>query len=245
MIRIAICDDDPKQLSKIQETCDAYFTYRSDIDVNIFSFSNPNDFLDKMEKTGGFDVVLLDICMPGITGIKVGKEIRKRNDKTEIIYLSTSDEFYGEAYSVKATRYLHKPFAEEDLHEALDNVLKLVDAPAGKRIQVFGENGAIHVLEAKNILYVESFRTYRTIHSLNGTYNDTKRSLGKLMVDLNLLYPGRFISPVRGYIVNLENVISIDMEGITMKNRQIVPIKAGSFRKLRDIYLDYLFGKEV
>lgn len=245
MIRVAICDDEPHQLEKNKAACDAYFTNHTDIDVAIFPFGNPNDFLDKIEKSGGFDIAVLDICMPGISGIDVAREIRKRNDKTEIIFFTSSDEFHGEAYGVKAMRYLHKPLVEAEFYEALDNALRLVNAPSGKKIQIFGESGAIHGIEANKILYVESFRTYRMVHTLSGSYKDTKRSFGVLLEDLCKLYPDRFVSPVRGYIVNFENVTSVTMEGITMKGGEVVPVKSGNFRKLREMYLDYLFQKGV
>ena len=245
MIRIAICDDDPKQLEKNKAACDTYLTNHSNIDAAVFAFGNPNDFLDKMEKTGGFDIAVLDICMPGVTGIDVGREIRKRTDKTEIIFLTSSDEFHGEAYGVKAMRYLHKPFTDADFNEAMDSAIKILHAPSGKKIQLFGENGAIHGVEANKILYVESFRTYRMIHTTAGTYKDIKRSFGVLLEDLCKLYPDRFMSPVRGYIVNFDNVTSVTMEGITLKNGETVPLKSGGFRKIRDAYMDYLFQKGV
>ena len=146
---------------------------------------------------------------------------------------------------MKAMRYLHKPLVEAEFYEALDNVLRLVNAPAGKKIQIFGESGAIHGIEANKILYVESFRTYRMVHTLSGSYKDTKRSFGMLLEDLNKLYPDRFVSPVRGYIVNFENVTSVTIDGITMRGGEVVPVKSGSFRKLREMYLDYLFQKGV
>lgn len=245
MIRIAICDDTPQQLALIRDACDAFFSRQANNDVRILTFANPNDFLDTLEKTGGFDVALLDICMPGISGIDLGRQIRKRDDKTVLIYITTSDEFHGEAYGVKAMHYLHKPFSQADLWEALENAMRVANAPAGKKLQVFGDNGAIHMVEVNKILYVESFRTYRTIYALSGSCNDTKRTFAVLLEELNKLYPGQFISPVRGFIVNLANVIAVAPEGITVKGGQTVPIKAGSFRKLRDVYMDWLFRKDV
>ena len=61
------------------------------------------------------DIVLLDVCMPGILGTEVAQELRKFSSSTEIIFLTTSDEFAMDAFAVKATDYLLKPFLLPEL----------------------------------------------------------------------------------------------------------------------------------
>ncbi len=244
MIRIAICDDRPEQLEYIQSFCETYLSEHASIEATVLPFDNPMSFLDKLDKVGSFDIALLDICMPGISGISVAREIRTRSDKTEIIFLTTSDEFAMEAYSVKALHYILKPFVKEELYDALDKALKMICAPAAKKMHISGENGTIYTIEVNKLLYVESLRNSRAIHTVSGVYSETKKSLQTILDELNRLYPDQFISPYRGYIVNLNAVSSLDPTGITLKDKTAIPLKSGTFRKIRDLYFEWSFHKE-
>ena len=244
MIRIAICDDRLDQLEYIQALCETYLSEHANIEATISAFPNPMNFLDKQEKIGGFDIVLLDICMPGMSGISVAKEIRAKSVKTEIIFLTTSDEFAMEAFAVKALHYILKPFTKPELYDALDKAIKVLCAPAARKMHLYGENGTIYTLEVNKLIYVESLRNCRTFHAVGGTYNETKRSLQVILDELNKLYPDQFISPYRGYIINLNAISSLDPTGITLKDKTVIPLKSGTFRKIRDLYFEWSFHKE-
>ena len=242
MIRIAICDDNQEQLELIKSACDQYFLENSRYTAEVLSFDNPLAILEKIEKSGGCDVVLLDICMPGMSGMEVARAIRTRGEKTEIIFLTASPEFALEAYSVQAVHYLLKPVSQKQFEEAMDRALaKHATAPV-KRMLVNGEESSVFSIEIRDILYVESFRNYRSIYTQKGIYNETKRSLSALQEELALRCPGQFISPYRGYIVNLDAVDSISVEGIILKNGVAIPIKSGSFRKLKDSFFEWTFS---
>ena len=76
-MRIAICDDKAEQIEIIASAVKAYFLETQRQNYEVTSFSKSFDFLDEQEKNP-FDLVLLDICMPGMLGTDVAKEIRKR-----------------------------------------------------------------------------------------------------------------------------------------------------------------------
>lgn len=65
-------------------------------------------------------MLLLDICMPGLLGTDIAREVRQRKDKTEIVFLTGSDEFAVEAFTLKAAHYLVKPFSQDEFDEALE-----------------------------------------------------------------------------------------------------------------------------
>ena len=69
----------------------------------------------QMEKGVHYDVILLDICMPGMNGIQCAKDIRQYDNLVKIIFLTSSTEYAVESYSVKAHNYLLKPTQKKDL----------------------------------------------------------------------------------------------------------------------------------
>lgn len=76
MVRIAICDDLQEQLDLIQKAVQQYFRDKKE-PIEVFTCNNAMDFVDSFEKKGNFDIVLLDICMPGLLGTDIAAEMRK------------------------------------------------------------------------------------------------------------------------------------------------------------------------
>ncbi|MDD3360869.1 MAG: response regulator [Hespellia sp.] len=124
ILNISICDDRPDQLAKIYTATTEYFKKYSERVIQVSRFDNSLLFLESLDKTGGCDIALLDICMPGILGTDVARSIRARCDKTEIIFLTSSDEYAIDAFVLKAAHYLLKPFTQEQFNEAMDRAMQ-------------------------------------------------------------------------------------------------------------------------
>ena len=105
MVRIAICDDLQEQLDIIKKAVQQYFHDKKE-PTEVFTYNNAMDFVEAFEKEGNFDIVLLDICMPGLLGTDIAAEMRKQKSRAEIVFLSTSEEFAVEAFAVRAAHYL-------------------------------------------------------------------------------------------------------------------------------------------
>lgn len=243
MLRIVICDDDPAYLSKIKACCANYFEQKAMCSPEILSFDNSLLCLEKLDQIGGCDIALLDICMPGISGIAAAREITARYPKTKVIFLTSSQEYAVDAFSVGAIHYLLKPFSQKDFSAGMDRVMTLLEATPIKWLYINAEGGAIHKIDVSTIIYIESFRNGRSIHTENGVFVETKVTLQGLLNELTRLSAGQFISPYRGYIINFEAVKSVTRDGIVLNNNVNIPIKPDSFRKLRDSYFAYEFGR--
>lgn len=75
------------------------------------------------------EIAILDIQMPGMTGLEVAKNIRKRGDQCVILFLSAYDNFsYArEAISVHAMDYLLKPYEERELIASVEEAMRIYD----------------------------------------------------------------------------------------------------------------------
>ena len=112
-----ICDDEKSELERIQKIVSDYAEEHPELFLTIQCFSNPFDMLGEMDRSGAPDIALLDICMPGVLGTEVAREIQSRSeDATDIIFLTTSTEFAVEAFALHVNDYLTKPF---DMREML------------------------------------------------------------------------------------------------------------------------------
>lgn len=243
MLHIAICDDQETELQEIRRAAQDYFDRLSDHEAKFHIFQNPMDLLDHLEKGGQCDIALLDICMPGIDGIQIARQLRECRDKTEIVFLTTSREFGVEAFAVKAAHYIIKPFAQSEMDEALSRAMKPFSVREPKKIVLQGESGILRIIEADKILYAENFRHHRAVYTADEELKETRRTLTVLAEELNQLCPGLFIQPYRGYVVNQNAIRAVTKEGILLQNGARIPIKGGDFRKVRDAYVEWAFQK--
>jgi len=69
------------------------------------------------------DVIVLDISMPGLTGIEVAKRLRRTGCPTPIVFLSADDLLAGAALNAGGSAYVSKALIDSDLRLAISEVL--------------------------------------------------------------------------------------------------------------------------
>ena len=93
-MRIAVCDDEERELTHLSELITKYQEERGAFvhgrKLMTAVFDNPVELLNEIEKGASFDVLFLDVVMPGENGIHVAKEIRKYDSNMKIIFLTSS-----------------------------------------------------------------------------------------------------------------------------------------------------------
>lgn len=243
MLHIAICDDLPDQLEKIKVGVRKYFGAYPEEKIEIYTYNNPLIFLESLYKTGGFDILLLDICMPGIDGTQVAAEIRKRGDKSEIIFVTTSDEFAVDAFALKAAHYLVKPFTQAQLSEALDRAMLQFGAGQVPKVALKLTGGGTRALELNEILWIESRDHAQLVFLKDGSCEEARESLSQQLAVLEELSPGQFVSPCKGYLVNQKAIRTIEPKKLIMRSGQELPLARGTFREFTDRYFAYMFPK--
>ncbi len=238
-MKIAICDDKIKQIEIIKTAAQEYFCKRKNT-VEIDIFDKAFDFLDAQKKSS-YDLALLDICMPGMLGTDIAKEIRQRQDKTEVVFLTTSDEFALEAFALRAAHYLLKPFTQSAFNDAMDRVMQNIDKNLSKIVYLKCSGGIIKVIDKDSITYIESSAHKQSIFLTDGIIVETVQTLTELLKVLNELSMGQFINPYKGFIVNQCAIRTIENDKIIMKNEKCIPIPKRNFRIIKQTYFDYMF----
>lgn len=97
-------------------------------DVSISGVEEASDALTAMQALQGsvFDLVLLDIHMPGADGLKLAAELRKIQPDTAIIFVTAHPQHAVQAFDVEAVDYLTKPVSEERMIRALQKAEQFV-----------------------------------------------------------------------------------------------------------------------
>ena len=88
-MKIAICDDDSLVLQELSELLNQYRAQNhSQLEYDLYSC--PLELVSQFEKGTHYDIVLLDVFMPGINGIQCAKDIRTMDNFVKIIFLTSS-----------------------------------------------------------------------------------------------------------------------------------------------------------
>ncbi len=120
--RVLLVDDEP----------DLNLTLKLTLEENKFrvdSFTDPLSALENFEEeAGSYDLVILDIQMPGINGFELYRQIRKIDDKVKVCFLTASEmyyeEFRKELFPVLDNNcYIQKPIENETLIKRLNEIL--------------------------------------------------------------------------------------------------------------------------
>ena len=162
----------------------------------------------EMEKSGRtFNLILLDIDMPDINGIKYSREHLNQN----IIFITNHSYFMKKAYGSNVYAFIEKSDSVEYFVEVVKNVIERIISQ--RNITIKTNNGMRTILE-KDIIYAQYIeRKTICIKTINGEY--IVKGYG--LVELTQKLDNRFVFCDRDLIINIDYII-----GITNDNKLIV-----------------------
>ena len=237
MIKIAFCDDERSVIDKLSTLMDKYSAERN-IKIEYAAFCNPFDLLAAIERGACYDIIFLDIIMPGETGIDAAKEIRNFDSNVKIIFLSSSSEFAVESYVVGAYFYQLKPIHKESLFRLMDSAVSSCEKEQTDSLILRCKSGITRI-KLKHLEYCEVVHRTLFIHLTDGGVLECTGSLDDLSKYLEPY--GGFIRFHRSYLVNLEYIKHLSYQAVTMSCSTQLPIPRGKYHEVKDIYLEYMF----
>jgi DNA-binding LytR/AlgR family response regulator len=156
---------------------------------------------------GSFDVVFLDVEMPGATGLVTAPHVRERRDPPAVVFVTAHERYAVDAFAVEAFDYLLKPVEPDRLTRVIERLRERTvesAAPALERVAVVAAGGT-ELLDPDEIHYVQADGDYARVHTYDRSYLATA-TLGDLTERLS---GARFARIHRSYLVNLAKVAGI------------------------------------
>lgn len=235
MLKIAICDDDIKYLNLAQTMTSAYFA-EHDYMVHVSTFTSSSALMDCIENGDNHDMYLLDIYMPGLSGMSLAAELRKRDISSPVIFLTTSKDHALEAFGVNATQYLVKPYNEKAFTDAIDQALRSLPSSHNKHI-VFKTEGEYINISVTKIVCSETKGHYQEILLSSGETVTVRQTSSELFS--NLRVHNCFYQCGKSYIVSLAKISKITSESVVMSNGYEIFVPKAALPGLRTAYFDY------
>ena len=239
-MRIAICDDDEWELFQLQKLLKEYQLSR-EISADCRFFHNSTDFLCEIEG-GEYDVILLDVLMPGINGVQAARELREMDKNVKIIFVSSSPEFALESYSVGAYYYLIKPIDANALFPLLDKAVSelMIQQEQGF---VLKNRKCVVKVPFQRLAYVEVINKTVSFHLADGTVHEITAALADF--EEKLLSRPEFFKTHRSYLVNLGHVEAIRGNCVMTKNGESIPISRQRRSLVQDAYVRFSHQAEA
>lgn len=244
MIKIALCDDESAWLEKSKEMLMRYGEAHPDQPFQLTCFSSGKSLLSAVLMHGCFDIYILDVVMPEMTGIDTGIKLRKYDEIGKIIYLTSSPDFGVDSYIAGAFYYLLKPVPSEKMFEVLGKAITEISRRKEKCIKVKTSEDTT-LIPFDNIIYVELKRKALSYCLADGRVVESvsQRDSFANCVSL-LLSDNRFSLCGVSTCVNLFFISSVEKDGVMLKNGTKLFLPKKACTSLRTAWLDFWFHEE-
>lgn len=236
MIRIALCDDSSAFLEETKFMIERWDKCPQNIAMELFE---DGDTLISAHAKKPFDIILLDVVMPLLSGIETAKELREKDKNVKIVFLTSSAEFAVDSYTVKASNYLLKPLKSEKLFLCLNELISELQSTP-RCITVKGID-ATHRISISDIEYIEA-QGKHIIFSLVGN-KTVKTSEPLYAYESILVIDDGFFKCHRSYIVNIHYIDSYSHSEIIMRSGYRIPISRSCQKDFDVVYFRVVFGK--
>ena len=203
MIRALLVDDEAPARSELRYLLAAY----PEVEV-VGEAASASEAL-KLAAAVPYDVVFIDIEMPGLSGLDAARLVPGREDAPQLVFVTAHEQYAIEAFAVEALDYLLKPVDPDRLAQVVRRLLAL-QAPAGpvEKIPVV-RGGETILLDWDELHYARADGDYSRVHTYDRSYLCT-RSLRELEATLPA---DRFARIHRSYLVNLRKVVAVRRAG--------------------------------
>ncbi|MEY8759436.1 LytR/AlgR family response regulator transcription factor [Chryseobacterium tongliaoense] len=147
MIKCVILDDELLAISYLKLLCEQI----DHVEV-VKAFNDPKVFLNEIDNID-CNVCILDIEMPGMTGLQVAELI---SGSKKIIFTTAYKEYAAEAFDLNVIDYVRKPIKKERLVQAFDKAKESVDASHKKEFIEWNTNIGKTIIFTHQITYIKT-----------------------------------------------------------------------------------------
>ena len=235
MLKIAICDDEKEFCDSAERMLKLYMEEKG-VSFQADTFGVPSDLADMTEKGTIYDVYLLDIYMPGVTGMSIATELRNRDIKSPIIFLTSSTDHALEAFGVDATHYLLKPYTKDSFYVGMDKAMQSIASHKNDSVILKVDNDYRSIPVSK-LIYCEAEDKYQRLYLENGERLLVRISgmeLYKLLTEFDSFYHCG-----RAHIINLNHISRVTPDGAVFKNGMQLNLPHTVLAGLRSAFFDY------
>ena len=210
----------------------------------IAEFDNPLDTLNFLENNTT-DVIFLDISMPDMNGISLGKIVIKMYPNMKIVFITAYKDYAVDAFEIKAFDYLLKPYSETRIRNLLKSLVntetEVISSIKNSNLKKITVNidERLYVISLNDVDYIEASEKETLI------FSNQKKYISKIKISKweEMLKGYNFYRCHRSFIINLDKITEIEQWFnsswiIKIKNyTTAIPVSRNNIKELKEIFL--------
>ncbi|MGM9590669.1 MAG: LytR/AlgR family response regulator transcription factor [Faecousia sp.] len=233
IMRIAVLDDNPNDAQFLRTYLKQYEASHN-IEFHVDVYAASYDFLEEYQSN--YDVIFLDIEMPGSNGIQVAREIRTKDQSVGIVFVTNMAQYAIQGYEVNAIDFMVKPVGYFNFARKLEKAISFVKKREERYLLLANEEG-LSKISVEEIYYIEKNGNYAHYVTRRGEYVE-RGTIQSVKEKLNGL---PFSECNSGCLVNLRYVERIGKDSIQVGKWEL-PLSR-RMRKLFTVdYVDFVGG---
>ena len=228
MVKFAVCDDDREMAAYISEKLHEYYPDKCEIK----RYFDGESLLDDIYREH-FDVIFLDVGLPGLNGMQIAEKIREDNRHVKIVFVTNNKDLAHMGYVYGAFRYVRKMRLEEELREAAESLKKYFDT-INDYVNFKTPTGEI-IVDVKRIEYFEVKG-----HSLTMVCGENEEQIcGTMSGYADSLKSKGFTRIHKSYLVNIRYIHSLDKNDVILTNGKKLPLSRKRADNVKKERLDF------
>ena len=230
MMKILICEDEQQYVDELKIHIENFMQSRV-ADFTIDTANNPQAVADSNEI---YQLAFLDIQMDELNGISLAKNLKERNNKIVIFFVTSHNDYQDEAMDLRAFRFFEKPLNADRLYSGLEKAMEYIDE-SYVDFYVWTDNEHKQIL-VDDVIYVERGNRQVTLVTTQGNFT-TRESFDEWCA---ILQNSFFYRVHKSFIVNLHYVTGYKYSELFVQNNVRIPIASRRQTDFHKFWFAYL-----
>lgn len=232
-MKAGIIDDTLEDIQVLKQYLEQYSKETNSL-IEIRTFHSSIEFLECYQND--FDILFLDIEMPGTDGIETAKEIREKDSEVAIIFVTNMIQYAIRGYEVNAIDFMVKPVEYFNFTLKLEKAIHIVNQRVNQSLLI-GSASDYRKIPIAEIMYIEKEKNYLAYHTTKGVF----RERGTMTELRDKLSPFFFSESMTGCMVNLGFVDQVWKDEVYIGEDRL-PISRRMKKQFVQDYVDYMGG---
>ena len=213
MLRVAIVEDEAECREVLRDMISRYAEEQQK-QIRVQEFSDGSELVDNYKPD--YDILLLDIEMPHLDGMKAAEKIRETDQDVVIVFITNMAQYAIKGYEVNALDFIIKPVNYSTFSMRFTRAIGRVKNRGGRRVCLYLPDGPKWI-DSREIYYIDiqnrmlHYHTPEGVYSVRGTLKDVQEQLA----DWN------FVKCNQCYLVNLKFVSEIKKNFVVVAGTEL------------------------
>ncbi len=231
-MKIAVVDDQHEDADVVKNYIERFvLEHQAELSVDVYLSSI--EFLETY--TGQYDIICLDVEMPGSTGLEAAEEIRQMDETAALMFITSVARYAIDGYRYQALDFMVKPIEYGPFSYKLQKAIDFARDRRLTTVEISVKEGRTH-LYLKDILYLDKNGNYVQIHMKNGNLYETRASMKEIRDQIN---SNAFQEVTSGCIVNLNYVNRIEKELVVIGDVRL-PLSRRMRKEFLNAFMDFV-----